>query len=123
MAWMKMKPALIAAALALLSTDAQAWVTPMRSSVVRRSTGGSILKMAEDEESIDKVQITSARKELMFDEAKGRFFETNIEKEECIPDEEFCSIDSDTGERMRLTIGEKERIFLDSLQVSQFSYK
>ena len=33
------------------------------------------------------------------------------------PDEEFCVIDEDTGNKMRLTIAEKERIFLDSLQV------
>lgn len=72
--------------------------------------------MAE-EENLDGAQITSARKELKFDDKSGRFYETNIELEECIPDEEFCPIDEDTGDRIRLTLAEKERIFLDSLQV------
>jgi hypothetical protein len=70
-----------------------------------------------ENESVDKVQLTSGRKEIMFDEKSGRFFETNLEAAECIPDEEFCPIDEESGERIRLTIAEKERIFLDSLQV------
>jgi hypothetical protein len=69
------------------------------------------------EDNFDGAQITSARKELKFDDKTGRFFETNIDLEECIPDEEFCTIDEDTGGRIRLTLAEKERIFLDSLQV------
>ena len=72
--------------------------------------------MAENE-SADKVQLTSGKKEIMFDEKSGRFFETNLDAAECIPDEEFCPIDEDSGKRIRLTISEKERIFLDSLQV------
>lgn len=71
--------------------------------------------MAENE-SNDKVQLTSGKKEIMFDEKSGRFFETNLDAAECIPDEEYCPIDEDTGNRIRLTISEKERIFLDSLQ-------
>lgn len=110
-----MKPALLAAALAFLASDAQAWVSPMRSSAVRSSGVGSILKMAEDKE-IDKVQLTSGRKEIMFDADKGRFFETSLETEECIPEEEYCPIDTETGKRLRLTVAEKERIFLDALQ-------
>lgn len=74
--------------------------------------------MAGDD-NIDKVQLTSARKEVVFDDAKGRFFETSLEAEECIPDEEYCSIDPDTGDRIRLTVAEKERIFLDALQVGR----
>lgn len=71
--------------------------------------------MAEDE-NMDKVQLTSGRKEIMFDDQTGRFFETNLDAGECIPDEEFCTIDADTGKKVRLTIAEKERIFLDALQ-------
>jgi hypothetical protein len=115
MAWMKMKPALLATALALLSNDASAWVSPMKSSVVRTFNVGSVLKMVDDD--IDKVQLTSGRKEILFDAQAGRFFETNREAEECIPEEEFCSIDDDTGTKIRLTVAEKERIFLDALQV------
>lgn len=114
MAWINMKPALLAAALALLASDAQAWVSPMRSSVVRSSAVGSALKMAE--EDLDKVQLTSGRKEIMFDAEKGRFFETGLDTEECIPEEEYCPIDTETGKRIRLTVAEKERIFLDALQ-------
>jgi hypothetical protein len=103
--------------LALLVSDAQAWVSPMRTlSKVHPSTGKSVLAMGENE-GVDKVQLTSGRKEIMFDEKSGRFFETNLEAAECIPDEEFCPIDEESGERIRLTIAEKERIFLDSLQV------
>ena len=72
--------------------------------------------MAGDE-NLDGAQITSARKELKFDEKTGRFFETGLDTEECIPDEEFCTIDDDSGKKVRLTIAEKERIFLDALQV------
>merc|ERR1711957_1059655 len=35
---------------------------------------------------------------------------------ECNPVEEYCAIDKDTGSAIRLTMAEKERIFLDSLQ-------
>lgn len=76
--------------------------------------GFGALRMAEEE--LDGVQITSARKELKFDDRTGRFFETNIDLEECIPDEEFCTVDEDTGNKIRLTMAEKERIFLDALQ-------
>jgi len=110
---MSMKPALLAAVLAVLASDSQAWVSPMRSSAVRSSSVRSILKMADDNKN---VQITSGRKEIMFDAEKGRFFETGMETEECIPDEEYCSVDKETGERIRLTVAEKERIFLDALQ-------
>ena len=115
---MSMKPALLAAVLAVLASDSQAWVSPMRSSAVRSPSVRSILKMADDNKN---VQITSGRKEIMFDAEKGRFFETGMETEECIPDEEYCSVDSETGERIRLTVAEKERIFLDALQVSLFA--
>jgi hypothetical protein len=75
--------------------------------------------MAKDDESIDKVQLTSnLGKEIMFDEKSGRFFETRLDSAECIPDEEYCQLDPDTGDLIRLTVAEKERIFLDALQVS-----
>jgi hypothetical protein len=72
--------------------------------------------MAGDD-NLDGAQVTSARKELKFDDKTGRFFETNLKEEECIPDEEFCTIDEETGNKIRLTVAEKERIFLDALQV------
>lgn len=119
MALITLKPALLTAVAALLSGNAQAWTTPMRSASVVRSHqtfSKTVLSMAE-EDDLDKVQLTSARKELMFDDKSGRFFETNLDAVECIPEEEYCRIDEETGEKIRLTVAEKERIFLDALQV------
>jgi len=62
----------------------------------------------------------SARKEIGYDAASGRFFETDIDTEDCIPGNEYCVIDKDSGSMVRLTMEEKERIFLDALQVSAF---
>lgn len=58
------------------------------------------------------------QKEIAYDEKSGRFFETNFEEGDCVPDEEYCITDKDSGEMIRLTVEEKERIFLDALQVS-----
>lgn len=69
----------------------------------------------------DGTTITSARKELSYDASAGRFFETNNDPEDCIPDDEYCVIDKESGELIRLTIEEKERIFLDALQVRWIS--
>ena len=66
----------------------------------------------------DGTTITSARKELSYDASTGRFFETDLDPEDCVPNDEYCVIDKDSGELIRLTIEEKERIFLDALQVS-----
>jgi hypothetical protein len=113
---LRMKPAIFLALSTSFICDVQAWVSPMRLHAnPRTSFGKSVLGMAED--GADKVQLTSGKKEIMFDEKSGRFFETSLDAAECIPDEEFCTIDADTGNRIRLTVAEKERIFLDSLQV------
>jgi hypothetical protein len=80
----------------------------------------SLLFMAEEDEGESKgtsKTITSGRKEIAYDEETGRFFETGKNPEECIPDEEFCMTDRNSGKLIRLTLEEKERIFLDSLQV------
>jgi hypothetical protein len=122
MTWIGMKAAIATASLALLSTNVNAWTSPLGSTVSRVSASGKFgLRMAEDE-SIDRVQLTSARKEMVFDEAKGRFFETSLETEECIPEEEYCSINDD-GSKIRLTMAEKERIFLDALQVGHAGFQ
>jgi hypothetical protein len=79
------------------------------------------LFMAEgdDTKTDDGTIITSGRKEIAYDEATGRFFETGLDEGECIPDEEFCITDKQSGNLIRLTVEEKERIFLDALQVCQ----
>jgi hypothetical protein len=56
-------------------------------------------------------------KEIAYDKKTGRFFETNFGQGDCIPEEEYCYLDRTTGESIRLTVEEKERIFLDALQV------
>ena len=71
--------------------------------------------MAE-EGSDEKITITSGTREIAYDAKSGRFFETNLQEEECIPDEEYCVVDPESGELIRLTVAEKERIFLDALQ-------
>jgi hypothetical protein len=66
----------------------------------------------------DGKKIASGKKEIGFDAASGRFFETGRGAEECVPDDEYCVVDENTGKLVRLTLKEKERIFLDALQVS-----
>ncbi len=66
----------------------------------------------------DGKKIPSGKKEIGYDSASGRFFETGRGAEECVPDDEYCVLDEDTGTLIRLTLAEKERIFLDALQVS-----
>lgn len=80
------------------------------------ASSSSSLHMSDNKE--DPTLMKSAlKKQIAYDDATGRFFETNINEEDCIPDEEFCMTDNDTGDLIRLTQDEKERIFLDSLQV------
>ena len=110
--------AIVAATLISNNNDFAAAFTPVLSPVAASAgvkSSFTAMRMADD--NFDGAQVTSARKELKFDDKTGRFFETDIELGECIPDEEFCTVDDDTGNRIRLTIAEKERIFLDALQV------
>lgn len=75
--------------------------------------------MAKDEPpSEDGVFMKSVlNKEIVYDEKSGRFFESKYTEGDCVPDEEFCYLDKTTGENIRLTVEEKERIFMDALQV------
>jgi hypothetical protein len=81
-------------------------------SVSARSQILNNLHMAKDSASMK-----SGAKQIIYDEKQGRFFESNKDAGECIPDEEFCVVDRESGAMIRLTVEEKERIFLDSLQV------
>lgn len=69
------------------------------------------------EEPKEGTTVSSGSKELGYDENSGRFFETGLDDAECIPEEEYCLTDEKTGKLIRLTLEEKERIFLDALQV------
>lgn len=55
----------------------------------------------------------SSSKDISFDEKSGRFYDN---EGECLPDDEYCAVDKKSGKLIRLTMEEKERIFLDSLQ-------
>merc|ERR1712151_552315 len=81
---------------------------------VGKTTTASMLSMSSEEETLtDKSPIMkSVYKEIMYDEKTGRFFET---EEECDPEDEYCVVDQKTGNMIRLTLEEKERIFLVSL--------
>jgi hypothetical protein len=119
-----MAPSILIPALALLvGPHVHAFTTSKPFAVVRTSstTPSRPLFMSDDPEE-KKIQITSGRKEIAYDSVAGRFFETNLEEEECIPEEEYCIIDDTTGKPIRLTLEEKERIFLDSLQVCTVLY-
>jgi len=67
----------------------------------------------------DKMLINSGRKEIGYDSNSGGFFETGDSKD-CVPTDEYCAVDNATGKLVRLTVEEKERIFLDSLQSYYF---
>lgn len=85
-----------------------------KGSIGKKTMAFTRLNMSDEEKL---TTITSVnKKELAFDEKTGRFFETNIDGE-CMPEDgEYCAVDQKTGELIRLTITEKERIFLDALQ-------
>lgn len=116
-----MNAALLSVALALLSSRADAFSTPA-SAFVGRSRAASAaagpLHMSDDKQKKEVTIDTKTQKELTYDEASGRFFETG-DAVECIPEDEYCAVDKETGEMIRLTVEEKERIFLDALQVSR----
>jgi hypothetical protein len=73
--------------------------------------------MSDKKESDTTFVQSVFKKEIAYDEKSGRFYETGYGDGDCVPDEEYCVLDKDSGELIRLTIEEKERIFLDALQV------
>lgn len=66
----------------------------------------------------EKLVKQNTERSLAFDDRTGRFFESDIE-EACR--EEYCLVDEETGKPIPLTVEEKERIFLDSLQSYYYS--
>jgi hypothetical protein len=99
------------------SSDAFTVGIPVKTSAVKPFRSTTTL-FADGNGPKDGTTVTSARKEIGYDAASGRFFETDIDKEDCVPDDEYCVVDKETGDLVRLTLEEKERIFLDALQVS-----
>ncbi|VEU37723.1 unnamed protein product [Pseudo-nitzschia multistriata] len=116
MAIIKLSSPLFAIVASALISNVAAFTPAFTPAILPTGSRGSFTAVRMAEEDLDGAQVTSARKELKFDDKTGRFFETDIDLEECIPEEEFCTIDEDTGSKIRLTVAEKERIFLDALQ-------
>ena len=109
--------AIVALSLAAVASTAKAFSigSPKRTTAL---TPRTTRFMAEDEGDSTTFVKSVLKKEIAYDEKTGRFFETGFDEGECIPDEEFCMTDKDSGEVIRLTVEEKERIFMDALQVS-----
>ena len=101
-----------------LIVGANAFAPSIKPSVASINTMGTRLNMADG--PADGKKISSGRKEIGFDASSGRFFETGRSAEECVPDDEYCVLDENSGKLVRLTIAEKERIFMDALQVRQY---
>lgn len=93
-------------------------ITPTNGSFEKSRTAPLPLRMAEGESEDGTFVKSVFKKEIVYDEKTGRFFETGFGEGDCVPEEEYCYLDKDTGESIRLTVEEKERIFLDALQVS-----
>lgn len=67
------------------------------------------------QDPVPGTKLVSSRKQIAYDDS-GRFFETGVEDEDCIPSQEYCLVDPSSGQPIRLTVEEKERMFLDALQ-------
>eukprot|EP00978_Attheya_sp_CCMP212_P000534 scaffold1050_cov51-Attheya_sp.AAC.6 len=104
--------------LSLVAVQSDAFSTQSRASLSQTTFVGKTARfMSSSGEDPEKtITIKSGKKEIAYDEKSGRFFETDQEPVECEPEDEYCVVDQKTGELIRLTIEEKERIFLDSLQ-------
>jgi len=105
-----------------LSGTTNSFTTPShsaaRTALLRSPSAGrssfSQLYAEGGEKKDDTVTVKSGRRELVLDPDTGKLVDQK--GEECIPTDEFCVLDKGTGKLMRLTLAEKERIFLDSLQ-------
>lgn len=75
----------------------------------------------DDDSGVTSIK-TKSNKELSYDASSGRFFETPDEVA-CDPvrGDEYCAVDEATGKRIRLTLEEKERIYLDAVQSYYYS--
>ena len=112
---------LVAATVACLVAGCDAFtpfLTGKSVAVVNSFRSQALSPLFAESDPKDGTTITSARKEIGYDATSGRFFETDIDPEDCVPDDEYCVVDKDSGDLVRLTLEEKERIFLDALQVS-----
>jgi hypothetical protein len=101
----------LALALLIIGRQSSAF-SPPRPVALKLAIATTTRLYSEDPDK--QVTLQSVKKSISYDEKSGRFYETD---EECIPEDEYCMIDKETGNPIRLTVEEKERIFLDALQV------
>jgi len=80
-----------------------------------QKTSRMLLRSSSEPDATLPTQSGGTKKNIGYDEATGRFYEMTGE---CDPVNEYCVVDEDTGKYITLTVEEKERIFLDALQVS-----
>jgi len=81
-----------------VSTSVPKWITTTVGHHRSKKVGGSEL---------------ASNREIGYDKESGQL---QTDGAECIPDDEYCIMDDATGKLIRLTLAEKERIFLDALQ-------
>jgi len=101
-----------------LLPGADAFLTPITRTFNAPSSQTSTLPPAWIAESIrnssnSNLVLSSSKKEVGYDEKTGQL---QGDRDECIPDDEYCVLDEKSGNLIRLTLAEKERIFLDALQ-------
>lgn len=104
---------MLGSASAFAPTTSFATTTTAASSINQFSAAPTALSMVDGPE--DGTKLASGKKEIGYDQSTGRFFETGKGADECIPDDEYCAVDQD-GNLIRLTLEEKERIFMDAVQ-------
>lgn len=98
---------------ATLLTTTDAFVPPSKNVATTFTTSSDLPKLVTSHSELAAGKKDVSEK-VQYDEETGRFFESD-QVGECQPDE-FCPINEATGKAIRLTLAEKERIFLDSLQ-------
>ena len=92
-----------------------AFTTPISRPRFASTSSSSSLKLAQPDDGPSAgTKLISNAKEIAYD--GSRFYETGLDEEDCIPSQEYCAIDPETSQPIRLSVGEKERMFLDSLQ-------
>ena len=92
-----------------------AFTTPIsRPAIFASTSSSSSLKLSQDDGPSAGTKLISNAKEIAYD--GSRFYETGLNEDDCIPSQEYCAIDPETSQPIRLSVGEKERMFLDALQ-------
>ena len=113
----------IAATIVACATTAHGFTVGRLVPQLQPSTTRGVSSALREKKEADTFVSSVFNKELAFDEKSGRFFETGYDDGDCIPEEEFCMVDKESGNLIRLTIQEKERIFIDSLQVRRSVFR